>query len=156
MAIYFGEEKVAGNILNTRNVMTLYRSDRFSMNLSTSYQAVVIPMSEYIRSGDRLTYSNNGIKIGKGVSKVLVSGSIGMWQSPASGEIGLQIYRNNTRVAMRFGNHSNEIFGIVVVPTLVDVVEGDLIEMRFSSGATGTHNFLTDDKAVHLTVDVVE
>lgn len=156
MAIYFGKNKIAGNFSEPRSIMTLYKSARFSLNLPTAYNAVVIPMQEYIVCGDKLTYSNYGIKIGKGVSKILVSGSIGMWNSPASGEIGLQIYRNDNRVAMRFGNHSNEIFGLVVSPTLVDVAEGDLINLRFSSGSTGTHNFLTDDKAVHLTVEVIE
>lgn len=156
MAIYFGKDKVAGNFLEPRSIMTLYKSARFSLDLPTAYGSVVIPMQEYIVCGDRLTYSNYGIKIGKGVSKILVSGSVGMWNSPASGEIGLQIYKNDTRVAMRFGNHSNEIFGLVVSPTLVEVAEGDLIKLRFSSASTGTHNFLTDDKAVNLTVQVVE
>lgn len=157
MAIYFGKNKVAGNFLEDKSIMTLYKSDRFSVNLSTQYTAVALPLTEYTVCGKKLTYSSNAVKIGNGVSKVLVSASIGMWNSPTAGEFGLQIYRNDQRVGMGFGNHANgEIWGMSVPPVLVDVVEGDLIKLMVSSSATGTHNFLTDDKAVNLTVQVVE
>lgn len=156
MAIYFGTEKVAGNFLENKSVMTLYKSSRFSLNLPTQYTAVALPLTEYTVCGDKLTYSNNSVKIGKGVSKVLASASMGMWNSPSAGEVGLQIYRNDKRVGMAFGNHGGGIWGMSIPPVLVDVTEGDLLKLMISSSGTGTHNFLTDDKAVNLTVQVVE
>lgn len=156
MALYLGSEKVAGNFMPERNVMTLYKSQRFSHNLPTAYQVSILPLAEYVVAGNKLSYQSYGVKIGKGVSKILVSANIGLWSSPNTGEFGLQIFRNNDRVGMAFGNFTNgEIWGIHLSPVLVDVVEGDLIKLGVSSANVGTHNFLTDDKAVSMTVDVV-
>ena len=140
------------------NIMTAFCKSRFSLDVPAQYTTYVLPLTDSISCGDKLTFENHRIKIGKGVSKVLVSGSIGLWNSPSTGEFGLQIHKNgNVRLNMAFSNHSGgEITGVNAVPVLAEVEEGDLISLSISSAGTGTHNFLTDDKAVSLTVQVVD
>lgn len=144
------------NKLLENNSMTigLNTNTNFTINAAWNYQT--IPLDK-IRTqiGTRLTFVNNGIKIGAGVKRVRVSGN-GMM----CGIIGQQILlltHNNTTISTGYahppgtGNWSV----ISLSPITIDVKEGDMIYLKYGAGTTGTLK-IAGGMYSYLTVDGVE
>ena len=147
-----GKLQVAGENIQKKKVATAYLSSEVS-NIKNNW----IPFNSIISNTDKLTLLNNGIRIGKGISKVIVSGNIFLkassnnsylWtatkkvSSSGSYDIGVAIDNFNTYFASTC--HS---------PHVVDVVEGDVIKILKIDDASGT---LRAGGNTYLTVEVIE
>lgn len=132
---------------------------------STSYHSSAVPLNmELNKKGSELSLdtTNNAIKIGAGVSKVLVSGTITQ-VATATGLYGGNIHKNgitlNTAVNVGFTYIPtiNVFFKTTLSPVLVDVVEGDLL---YLTTYAETNSPLTikayDGRSTNITVEVIE
>ena len=141
----------------------------FSKNTNQSLakdELIVLELNEITaQTGDKLSTSNYGVKIGKGVSKVKVSGTA--WIEPGlsannSGYRWLRILKNGTSyknvVAMAMLPEAAGMWGSPSIsPILVDVKEGDSIFMAATVSVAGYCKAGDYGKAsTYLTVEVVE
>ena len=89
-----------------------------------------ISLTKSVFSGDKLTLSNGGVKIGAGISKVLISGQI-----TPSGQINtsmnIAIYKNEEQVARSVTAAVELQASLQIVPKLIEVNEGDIIYLYF-------------------------
>lgn len=137
-----------------KNIITAY-STKNQKGVSNS---TTVTLTESISVGDKLTLQNNAIVIGKGISKVKVSGVIYFENITAA-----QIYlfpkimqNNNTLLAPIVSKASNQFETVVFAEALVEVIEGD----KFTLNVGDVNNLKVDIKgnrnATYLTVEVVE
>ena len=118
-----------------RNVMTAYLNANVT-NLAVSTYTIV-PLNGSNGVGSKLTLqSDGGIKIGAGVSKILVSARASIQGSATTGRRHLRVmknsYTNNNTIAWSqddFGASVTE--DIVITPTVGDVQEGDVVYLWY-------------------------
>ena len=112
---------------------------------------------EKCKIGNSFSIENNAIKIGKGVSKVLLSFGVMLMYPGASGLKYIRLRKNNALQFQIQQNVNIEERALMVHPTvLMEVAEGDLIDM----GAYGSQNdyyysnrgFITIQKVDETTV----
>lgn len=152
-----------GRILNEklqRNIMTTYHSgaNPQSINIELTYTGYPVEFGSYNRVGDKLSLSNNQIVIGKGVTKVLISGMLGLNRGATSTMVYMLILKNNDQVAYSATNFTDWMQANVVAnDVLVNVTEGDKISMQFGTGdGTGTYQIRRGINITRMTVQVVE
>lgn len=142
-----------------RNVATRSLSAGLTTLVTGTY--TVIPLNLSNIAGSLLTASGNGIKIGKGVSKVLISGAISYDAGNTAGiryaRIVKNSYTDSNTLAMGWETlQSSERGRIVLQPVLVDVSENDIIYLYYyttdSSDDIGGNNF---GNRTALTVEVI-
>ena len=154
--------KVSNSGSSSRSLITVGLSSDTSF---TSYNSSLVPLNiELNKKGSELSLdtTNNAVKIGAGVSKILVSGTITQ-AATATGLYGGNINKNgitlNTSVNVGFNYIpvTNVFFKTTLAPVLVDVVEGDLICLTSYSE---TNKSLTikayEGRSTNLTVEVIE
>ena len=107
--------------------------------------------------GDKLTITEEGIKIGDGVSKVKVSGQIYFFTNVTkTGDSIAAIYKNNKQIVIHNQRFTDNYEHITLPEKLIDVIKGDIIKLAVrSEKATGAliKNYET---GTFLTVEVVE
>ena len=104
--------------------------------------------------GNKLSFSANGVKIGAGVSKVMVSltASISNTTSNATYQA-LEIYKNSTRAARHEGrNQVNYSTPFSLSNIVLDVNENDVITGAIFNRVAGT----TNANYIYMTVEVIE
>lgn len=148
-SIYENNEKI-----KQRHILTASLARNDSFNISTSWSSVNAGnLSEINKTGSKLSVSSGKVKIGPGVSKVLASFRCKGITGP-SGDHGMRLSKNNsTEIATGYvGGDTLQYIPIASAPSLIDVEEGDTLELQVFSGGTGTLKFLQS----YLTVEVVE
>lgn len=137
-----------------KNIITAY-STKNQKGVSNS---TTVTLTESISVGDKLTLQNNAIVIGRGISKVKVSGVI-YFENITDAQIYLfpKIMQNdNTLLAPIVSKASNQFEAVVFAEALVEVIEGD----KFTLNVGDVNNLKVDIKgnrnATYLTVEVVE
>ena len=79
--------------------------------------------------GDKLTKSNDAVKIGAGITKVLVSAST-FYSSEGSTYGWCTIRKNSSNTQSAIANITNSSFGTAAItPFILDVQENDIIEL---------------------------
>ena len=153
-------EKLYEISTNTKSAITIGLSANVS-HTATTKVALDIVMSSI---GDKFTLSDNGIKIGAGVTKVKVSANI-LQQASDVNLYGGYITKNGTNLAsvVNVGfntiprTNSWEYFHTGISPIIIDVVEGDIIYL--CSYVKNTTSKVTlqayAGRAVNLTVEEV-
>ena len=104
--------------------------------------------------GNKLSFSANGVKIGAGVSKVMVSltASISNTTSNATYQA-LEIYKNSTRAARQEArNQVNYSTPFSLSNIVLDVNENDVITGAIFNRVEGT----TKANYIYMTVEVIE
>ena len=98
--------------------------------------SLIVPLDKVVGStGSKFELINNKIKIGAGVTKIKVSGSL-TEESTSTGLFGFYISKNATNLdsAINVGFNSlataNEMYKITCTPVIVDVTPGDLIMLN--------------------------
>lgn len=130
-----------GRILNPKipryekECVTFTIENTDDITFTNSYKKFPFDTSTNPNSKKFILQSDGSVKIGKGISKILVSGSTSL--SGISGEQirRLSIFKNDSiinRTQMSFGGYHS----FVLPPKTVEVVEGDNISMQIS----GTNN----------------
>ena len=138
-----------------KNIMTVKLEDSFYEEAGSSYK--VVPMVLYNSTGNKLSLSNNGVVIGTGVSKVLVSSNVKVIAAGGIGNKHSRIYKNDTTVCWT-NTKALEVSDEITInntPILLDVTNGDIITLKYF--------ILTGDRLsggaytpTYLTVEVVE
>lgn len=143
-----------------RNIMTLNKNTTQSITQNTNPQQVTFNSS--IKTGTKLTFSNNSIKIGPGITKIL--GSACCWANAISGYKWLTLRRKRGTSYATFGqvitplNTSETWDSVVIPPVLIDVQENDEISiwLAITGTAAGAIESGTYQNSTFLTVEVVE
>lgn len=149
-----GKAKTLDNYLE-KNILTAY----FSNFKSTGSLSPVTGLNTGIQIGSKLSVVDNGIKIGSGISKVLVSGW-GFNNSNSNGHGFISgITKNGSLVVSPFStsswqtsNATNENITMIISPMLIDVVEGDVVNIGLGINAVTSNSFSRGA----VTVEVIE
>ena len=141
------------NLNEPKNVMTL-KLDAAVACVSGAYTH--LNLSLYNSQGDKLTCENGYVKIGKGITKVRVSGQA-KFETGSEGAKHIHIDVNETTVAWNYGPciEVGQNVDAIVTPFVVDVKEGDLIDLKYyaasSDKVSGHYTCYT-----FLTVEAIE
>lgn len=144
-------------IVNTnkpKNIMTL-KLDTDVTCVTGAYTH--IPLTVYNTEGDGLIYENGSVKIGKGISKVKVSGCAKFGTNGVSTKH-IHIDKNDTTIAWALENPASASLGASpkVTPVVIDVVEGDLIDLKYHTSSSGDVVAGHTTCFTYLTVEAVE
>ena len=146
-------QKNIENAINKKNVMTR-NFDRQNITVSTGWGSTEIPLSTTNSLGEKITSVQNGIKIGKGISKVLVScyfNGIGHPEALGDKSVGLMKNGNGVGSVYQSGDVTSGYACASISPILVDVSENDVFSLTIASGGAGTFEILGGS----LTVEAV-
>ena len=130
-----------GNILNPKipryekeNVtFTIENTDE--INFTNSYKKFPFDTTTNPNSKKFILQSDGSVKIGKGISKILVSGSTSLSAINESQIRRFSIFKNDS-IVNRTQMSYNYYHSFSLSPKIIDVVEGDVISMQIS----GTNN----------------
>ena len=152
-------EKLYEIYTNTKSAMTI----GLSANVSHTKTTKVALDTVMNTIGDKFTLSNNGIKIGVGVTKVKVSANI-LQQASGVNLYGGYITKNGTNLASAVNvgfntitrTNSWEFFHTGISPIIIDVTEGDIIYLCSYVNETSKVTLQAyAGRAVNLTVEEV-
>lgn len=146
-----------------RNILTYGLTSNVTSPSVNTYTK--IPLNNPIVTGTRLTASSNGVKIGKGVSKVLVSAQMMVVANSKAGICYIRIGKNNATTAMAWCIQTVPAGGrqtLSIAPTLIDVAENDVINMYYYVPDSDDHIYgsqassgVTNGSLTWMTVEVV-
>ena len=139
--------------------MTLNLTEEYTITSEARYTQVVLPMQLTTSNGHKFTYENNGVRIGAGVSKVIISAQLGTRTQVKDALYGVMIaiYRDETYLtsyrSLWIGTNT-QYTTEQVSPNLIDVQEGDLITVAVYIDAVGP-SIKIQTKPTYLTVQEV-
>lgn len=148
--------------VNEINILTAELKEDVTINASSSARADNIALNELTRIGNKLSISDGGIKIGKDVNHILVSGNIRIKSNTASKRAGIQVARN-LQTSDRFKflasnimylSAANSTYGISSSSILIDVKENDVLYLNCYMDASAT--YVLSSAFCNLTVQVVD
>ena len=144
--------------LQEKNIMTLSLHADFIVQTTNEYLPLSLDFDT--KMGNRLVFQNGGIKIGSGVSKILVSAQL-TFESKSTRNTHVRIAKNNgsqdNTLGWQYRNFRNgELGNLVISPILVNVQEGDLINLYYYCGAGDIISGNAFGKRTNMTVMVVE
>lgn len=114
-----------------------------------------IPLNRIDSNSDKLTLVSNGIRIGAGISKILVSGNVFYLSNTNNSYLWTSI-RNQTankELSVAIDNYNTYFASTSLSPKLIEVSEGDIIILFKIDNSTGT---IRAGANTYLTVQVVE
>ena len=120
---------------------------------ATTDGATKIPVVSSNSVGTKLTIENGGIKIGTGVSKVLVNAQVYYTLSGATAK-NMFVYKNSTAVLRSTFRASGNYDHNIMVNKLLSVEEGDILYL-YAQAYTGDSISAVQDET-YITVEVVE
>lgn len=147
-----------GKVLNEKIKSKLITAKviRQNIDVPTEWAIAKIPINSNIQIGNKFTVSNNAVKIGSGITKVLVSAHCGAISfQDVAGDKQFLIYKNEDAVSDAYVGFENNVAHWAtadISPFLLEVQQNDLISLRLISGQAGSVEILPG----HLTVEVVE
>lgn len=144
--------------LMQKNILTYATTQNQSLSAN---EWTKLQLDEIISQvGDKLTVSDNGIKIGKGISKVKINAIV--WLE-TQGYRWVSIFKNNTAITSSIspeGGNYTGVWGSVSLPDiLIDVEENDIIYLKANcslDGKSTAGNYRPTYYNTYLTVEVVE
>lgn len=143
-------------VTSKKNIMTAGLTDDYTTTDLSDLETLKIN-KVFCSCGDKLTITEEGIKIGDGVSKVKVSGQIYFYTNVTkTGDSIAAIYKNNKQIVIHNQRFTDDYEHITLPEKLIDVIKGDIINLAVrSEKATGAliKNYET---GTFLTVEVVE
>lgn len=142
------------NAIKEKNIATR-TFGRQNVTVNQAWETAKVVCSGFNSEGDKLISDTNGIKIGAGVSKVLVSAQCaGIGTNVVSGDKKFMIKKGTETVGNSYlgGGISINFMNLCISPVLIDVQQADIIFLEVASGVTGTFEILSGQ----LTVEVVE
>lgn len=134
--------------LHKKEIMTVFMPDRYTLDIGGSY--VVLPLEQTNDESKVLINIDNGIKIGKGISKVLVSAQCCYNSLSNNGVKWATIYKNGSaRIPTNLNMTTRG--SLPISPVTMEVTEGDIIDLRVNGtvGDTireGYYTYLTVEK----------
>ena len=156
----FKKLTVKGHEIKYRNILNAVPTSDVTLSTTNSTQ-IPVELNTYVGDVNLLTgnklyiSSDDGIKIGAGVSKVLVSANI-LFTTGGVGSTrrGLSIHKNNDSIMYTNINGDTTYTGTCISNYLVEVAEDDIIYLyAINQGATGS---VVSSESSFITVEVVE
>lgn len=144
-----------------RNIICVGLNGRATVSSSVTWTQYQLPLDKVLcQNGSYLSFANNGVTIGSGISKVAVEAQICQWEHTATGsaEFDFHIRKNGNSVATAYGTLPPEGHNLNtrnISRALIDVKEGDFIDLAYSVGTTMSFGFLGDNGKSYLTVEVI-
>lgn len=153
-ALSANQGRVLKEMINTKDIITIKLEDSFNEESGGTYKNV--PMILYNKVGNKLSLSNNGVLIGEGVSKVLVSSNLKVICN-TTGNKHSRILKNGTTMCWTNSTSTKEGHEITInnTPILINVEESDLITLSYYALATDRISG-GQYTPTYLTVEVVE
>ena len=145
--------------LKEENIMTLSLHSNFTVQTTNQYLPLNLELDTKI--GNKLSLENGGIKIGSGVSKILVSAQMS-FEAKNTRNIHFRVTKNNTDsldnvFGWRYEHFNNGDLGnLTISPILGEVQEGDLLNLYYYCGAGDIISGNAFGKRTNMTVVVVE
>lgn len=128
-----------------RHIVTMYTQ---TVNVQAESDTKINASSRYVKVGSKLSVSNGNVKIGAGVSKVLVSAHILLDEAQVHHHFLYVYYNDNLWHRLdSYGRYDS----IDMAPSLLPVSEGDEIGLVVRAGSTTTVY-----ESSYLTVEVIE
>ena len=153
----------SANFVNTlldrgNNYMTVRGTGDTTYNYSTAwnYQHIDINTVDNY-NGNLLTFSNNHIVVGAGVSRIRISGLIGLWEMPNTA-IEIHPRKNDASIKTIYYTKATTsgTENVPIPPIILNVSEGDKIDVAFTAGYTGSYTLLTRANVSYLTVEAIQ
>lgn len=119
------------------------------------------PFDRVVKNTDRITVTSTGLKIGAGISKILISAHCqGIDHSSFPGDITFTIIKNGTtaiRGAESYMTNQGSWCAHDITPLLIDcnesdIKENDVLSIYMGGGATGTGELLGE----YFTIQIIE
>lgn len=143
-------DQLLENKLKERKVATAFISGNISYSANSK-----IAFDQLKTSTDKLTLSSGGIRIGKGITQILVSAQA--FANPTNNTTGYfwtAIKQNSTAVSISIDNPSSWFTTNNHSPVLLNVTEGDIIYL-YDVGSTSTGN-IRGGANTYLTIEVIK
>lgn len=146
--------KIYKNGIPINSIMTGMMNANYTLSTQNATKLTLVANSS-ISSGTGLSISNGGIKIGAGITKILVSAQIGFAEGgTGSSRRGVQIFKNSSNIAYCNINNVRTYTGAAISPLLLEVQENDIIYLYgLNQGTTGSQ---IQQQNTWLTVQVVD
>lgn len=149
---------------NQRHIMNAFLYNSTTIKVSSQYGKV--PLDDYNSVGEgKLIFdtSNNGIKIGSGVSKIKIDALLNTKQRGTNTINGVYIRKNGVDSGLAFNTSygTGDYVQVVISGRIMDVVEGDLIQLYVRTVGSTTDgevkiNGSTTSQQTNLVVEVLE
>lgn len=133
-------------------------SDNTILTASQNYDAILIPLSQTIKIGDLLTFSDGKIVVGSGVNHIKISSKCIVSSSSKEMLIGLRIYINSIEVSSNYISSSlNKWDTLSVNESVFNAKEGDTISANIYIDSSGQNVKLRKySSSTFLQVEVVD
>ena len=134
-------------------------TDNTTITSFQDYDAVLVPLIQYIKMGNKLSFSNGKIVIGSGVNYIRISAQVVMSYIPSSlGIMGLAVYITNSQVYTNYGIRTSSDFLTYNAPGMIFPVKaGDTVSVHVYIEPSGTSVKLRKySQSTFLQVEVIE
>lgn len=134
-------------------------TDNTTITSSQDYDAVLVPLKQYIKMGNKLSFSNGKIVIGSGVNYIRISAQVMMSYIPSSlGIMGLAVYITNSQVYTNYGIRTSSDFLTYNAPGMIFPAKaGDTVSIHVYIEPSGTSVKLRKySQSTFLQVEVIE
>ena len=121
--------RINEKLLPEVNYVVASMASNYTINAINTQETLPLTLTKY-GVGNKLTVSNNGVVIGKGVSKVLVSAQV-YWYTTVSGSEGIVYIAKNGQNYSISNRKFADNYEHQVTPTIaIPVQEGDIITLK--------------------------
>lgn len=134
-------------------------TDNTTITSAQDYDAVLVPLEQYIKMGNKLSFSNGKIVIGSGVNYIRISAQVMMSYIPSSLRImGLAVYITNSQVYTNYGIRTSSDFLTYNAPGMIFPAKaGDTVSVHIYIEPSGTSVKLRKySQSTFLQVEVIE
>ena len=134
-------------------------TDNTTITSSKDHDSVLVPLKQYIKMGNKLSFSNGKIVIGSGVNYIRISAQVMMSYIPSSLRImGLAIYITNSQVYTNYGIRTSSDFLTYNAPGMIFPAKaGDTVSIHVYIEPSGTSVKLRKySQSTFLQVEVIE
>lgn len=134
-------------------------TDNTTITSSKNYDSVLVPLKQYIKMGNKLSFSNEKIVIGSGVNYIRISAQVIMSYIPSSlGIMGLAVYITNSRVYSNYGIRTSSDFLTYNAPGMIFPAKaGDTVSVHiYIEPSETTVKLRKYSQSTFLQVEVIE
>lgn len=116
--------------ISEKNIIHCGTPSNQSETCTTEYEAHTISFETINTIGNKLTLSNNSIKIGKGISKIKFSSTV-VFNKTSTELIGLMLYQNNQSVGFCVERYSKDGYHTInLTDKILEVAENDTLTLK--------------------------
>lgn len=134
-------------------------TDNTTITSSKDYDSVLVSLKQYIKMGNKLSFSNGKIVVGSGVNYIRISAQVMMSYIPSSLRImGLAVYITNSQVYTNYGIRTSSDFLTYNAPGMIFPAKaGDTVSIHVYIEPSGTSVKLRKySQSTFLQVEVIE